>query len=352
MDLMRYLFAALIAAFIMTVDLSLDDFGRLLWTNSLGAIADAQANSLSRPPERVTDHTATVPSGQSTELALEESPSSEDNQATAAALGNGTAVPIALDRVCEAIRDAAIESGIPVGFFARLLWQESNFRSEEISSAGARGIAQFMPQTAAEVGLVDPFDPLEAIPASAKFLRKLHDQFGNLGLAAAAYNAGGGRIAKWLSRRLPLPQETRAYVKIITGNKAEDWATESKIVSLPTDLPRGAPCDGIEGLSKSKHNQVAEIPVRLTSSVSEILRKAEDDDVKVRRRAIRIILKATSVARARMPSMAGGKSTSIRSALQARTHGSARATRKTTIRLASASVISQSAAVSRNGLLP
>ena len=93
-----------------------------------------------------------------------------------------------------------------------------------------------MPQTAVEMGLSDPFDPLQAIPASARFLRKLYNQFGNLGLAAAAYNAGGGRIEKWLSRRSSLPAETRAYVKIsITGHQAEAWTDEESIVYMPTD---------------------------------------------------------------------------------------------------------------------
>ena len=77
------------------------------------------------------------------------------------------------DLICEAVKAAAEENDIPIGFFVRLLWQESRFRSEEVSSAGAQGIAQFMPQTAVEMGLRNPFDPLQAIPASAKFLRKL-----------------------------------------------------------------------------------------------------------------------------------------------------------------------------------
>jgi len=73
---------------------------------------------------------------------------------------------------CNALKEAAESSNIPIGFFARLLWQESRFRSSEVSSAGAQGVAQFMPGTAAEVGLDDPFDPFKALPASAKFLRK------------------------------------------------------------------------------------------------------------------------------------------------------------------------------------
>jgi hypothetical protein len=175
---------------------------------------------------------------------------------------------------CEALKEAAEQSDIPIAFFARLLWQESRFQSQEKSSAGAQGVAQFMPATAAEVGLDDPFDPFKALPASARFLRKLHDQFGNLGLAAAAYNAGSGRIQKWLSRQGPLPKETRAYVRIVTGNAAEDWTEESKPVALRTQLPREAPCEGTGGLSKTA-SSVANVPVVLAPSISVIIKKGE-----------------------------------------------------------------------------
>ena len=174
---------------------------------------------------------------------------------------------------CDALREAAESSDIPVAFFARLLWQESRFQSFEVSRVGARGVAQFMPATAAEVGLDDPFDPFKAMPASARFLRKLHNEFGNLGLAAAAYNAGSGRIQKWLSGRSTLPRETRAYVRIITGNNAENWLEESRTLSLHLELPRGAPCEGVGGLSKAK--EVAAIPVELAPSTSDAIRKAE-----------------------------------------------------------------------------
>src|SRR5437879_6311949 len=60
---------------------------------------------------------------------------------------------------CDALKEAADSSDIPVSFFARLLWQESRFRFFEVSRVGAQGVAQFMPGTAAEVGLDDPFDP-------------------------------------------------------------------------------------------------------------------------------------------------------------------------------------------------
>ena len=72
--------------------------------------------------------------------------------------------------------------------------------------------------TAAERGLLDPFDPVQALPKSAEFLRELRDQFGNLGLAAAAYNAGPQRVRDWLAGRRDLPAETRNYVQAITGH--------------------------------------------------------------------------------------------------------------------------------------
>jgi hypothetical protein len=174
---------------------------------------------------------------------------------------------------CDALRQAAESVDIPVAFFARLLWQESRFRSDEVSHAGAQGVAQFMPTTAAEVGLDDPFDPYKALPASARLLQKLRREFGNLGLAAAAYNAGSGRIQKWLSRQSSLPKETRDYVRIITGSAATEWIVESKTVSLRLELPRGAPCEGVGGLSKS--TEVATVPVALAPSVSDAMRKAE-----------------------------------------------------------------------------
>ena len=92
--------------------------------------------------------------------------------------------------VCDPLEKAAQTNDLPMAFFIRLLLQESGFQPEVVSIAGAQGVAQFMPEVSASVGLENPFDPAQAIPASARLLRELHRQFGNLGLAAAAYNAG------------------------------------------------------------------------------------------------------------------------------------------------------------------
>ena len=87
---------------------------------------------------------------------------------------------------------------------------------------------------------------MKALPASAKFLRKLRDDFGNLGLAAAAYNAGPGRIQKWLAKESELPRETRDYVRIITGTKAEDWTERTDSLSRSGSTCRAKrPCEGI-----------------------------------------------------------------------------------------------------------
>jgi transglycosylase-like protein with SLT domain len=184
-----------------------------------------------------------------------------------------TSSPLGQEAFCRALAEAAEASELPVPFFARLIWRESRFNFQEVSRAGAKGVAQFMPETAAELGLDDPFDPFKALPASAKLLRQLRDEFGNLGLAAAAYNAGRGRIQKWLSKASVLPRETRDYVRIITGIKPESWTDEAQTVEMRLDLPAEAPCEGVGGLSKAK--DVTLVAVALAPSVTSVLQKAE-----------------------------------------------------------------------------
>jgi transglycosylase-like protein with SLT domain len=131
------------------------------------------------------------------------------------------------DNICRVLAWAAAENGLPVDFFTRLIWQESRFNPDAVSPKGALGIAQFMPRTASERGLADPLEPLTALRESASYLRELRTTFrGNLGLAAAAYNAGPGRIEAWLAGRRGLPEETRNYVRSVTGHAADAWASE------------------------------------------------------------------------------------------------------------------------------
>jgi hypothetical protein len=130
--------------------------------------------------------------------------------------------------MCDTLAAVAARHELPADFFIRLIWQESRFNSGAVSFKGAQGIAQFMPGTARQRGLENSFDPDQAIPKSAELLRDLNREFGNLGLAAAAYNAGSGRVHDWLAGRKPLPGETVAYVRLVTGHSTEEWAGRQK----------------------------------------------------------------------------------------------------------------------------
>jgi hypothetical protein len=130
--------------------------------------------------------------------------------------------------LCRIIEESAARQRLGVEFVTRLIWQESSFRPGARSPAGAQGVAQFMPKTAAERGLADPFDPEQAIPKAVEFLAELLHHFGNPGLAAAAYNGGPTRVANWLNGQGSLPAETRNYVAAITGRSVENWAAQAK----------------------------------------------------------------------------------------------------------------------------
>jgi len=157
-------------------------------------------------------------------VGLTEQASTAEPDESGATQGSQTpSQPVSTDTLCSALAAAAAQNDLPTDFFARLIWQESRFDPLAVSRAGAQGVAQFMPATASRRGLSNPFDPLEAIAESARLLRDLRREFGNLGLAAAAYNAGSGRVHDWLAGRGALPAETSAYVRIVTGYSPGQW---------------------------------------------------------------------------------------------------------------------------------
>ena len=138
------------------------------------------------------------------------------------------------DTVCTEIDARAVEHGLPQSFIARLIWKESLFDPGAVSPKGAQGIAQFMPGTAKRRGLEDPFDPKQALAASAAYLADLRNLFGNLGRAAAAYNAGEDRVRRWLAGTGSLPYETQDYVLSITGRSHEEWKAENVSFEIPS----------------------------------------------------------------------------------------------------------------------
>jgi hypothetical protein len=162
------------------------------------------------------------------------------------------------EAVCLMIEAAAKANDLPLEFFARVIWQESRFQSDAVGPLTRRGqralgIAQFMPGTASERRLLDPFDPVQALPKSAEFLNELRNQFGNLGLAAAAYNAGPRRLQDWLAGTGGMPQETRHYVFAITGNTVDEWAAAGKNGKM-SDRATYAGCRELMALLKRAPN--------------------------------------------------------------------------------------------------
>src|SRR5262249_33191937 len=144
--------------------------------------------------------------------------------------------------MCLMLESAATANELPVEFLTRVIWRESRFNPMAVGpltrhGQRAEGIAQFMPGTAAERDLDDPFDPVQALPKAASFLRELRNEFGNLGLAAAANNAGPQRVRDWMTGTRTLPAETRRYVQAITGHDADEWAKvgADKITGAPAD---------------------------------------------------------------------------------------------------------------------
>jgi len=134
----------------------------------------------------------------------------------------------------------------------------------------AQGIAQFMPGTANERRLLDPFDPVQALPKSAEFLAELRNQFGNLGLAAAAYNAGPRRIQEWLAGSGYMPQETRNYVSAITGSSVDEWAAAGKNGKM-ADRAATSGCRELMALLRRAPNSfVTQLEQRITLAAAKL----------------------------------------------------------------------------------
>ena len=167
--------------------------------------------------------------------ATDADPAKREGEATAARpesqAGNVATTEVSgpTDSMCLSLELAAAANGLPLEFFARVIWEESRFQPNAVgpttrSGHRAQGIAQFMPYTATQRGLLNPFNPEAALPEAAEFLAELRSEFGNLGLAAAAYNAGPGRVRDFIGRRGSIPAQTRHYVRAITGRPVDEWA--------------------------------------------------------------------------------------------------------------------------------
>jgi soluble lytic murein transglycosylase-like protein len=117
-----------------------------------------------------------------------------------------------LDRI---ILEAGEKQGVDPRFIHAVIWQESKYKVDARSHAGAQGLMQLMPATAKRFGCEHPDDPQENIAAGTKYLSWLLKRFaGNVELALAGYNAGEGSVDKYDG--IPPYSETQNYVKIIS----------------------------------------------------------------------------------------------------------------------------------------
>jgi hypothetical protein len=181
----------------------------------------------------------------------------------------------AKEALCAMVEAAAKENNLPLEFFARVIWQESRFQADAIgpvtrNGQRAQGIAQFMPGTANERRLLDPFDPVQALPKSAEFLNELRNQFGNLGLAAAAYNAGPRRVQEWLAGAGAMPLETRDYVLSVTGSSVEDWISADKNATISSSGPMASCRELVALLEREPNRFLTQLKQRVTHAIIKL----------------------------------------------------------------------------------
>jgi membrane-bound lytic murein transglycosylase MltF len=186
-------------------------------------------------------------------------------------LAQGSRAEDARGSLCLMLESAAKSNDLPLPFLARVIWRESRFDPGAVgpmtrSGRRAEGIAQFMPGTAADRGLDDPFDPVQALPQAAAFLSELRERFGNLGLAAAAYNAGPARVRGWLNGDRTMPEETRAYVSAITGRSVEEWAKEGAVAMV---TPKTDCRELVASLQDGSHGFFYELEKRVATALGK-----------------------------------------------------------------------------------
>ena len=211
------------------------------------------------------------------------------------ALAESNAAALSNHELCTTLVEVARSNDLPLGFFTNLIWQESRFDHDAISPVGAMGIAQFMPDVAEKMS-VDAFDSHSALPGSARLLRTLRARFGNLGLAAAAYNAGPKRVSDWLEGRSGLPKETQDYVHIVTGRPAAHWVKQQAVVYR---VPRYVPCHRLPSFALAEQAQRAqqELIVAEEARRAELVRLTEAKAREAARRQVAEKAKRNVVAR-------------------------------------------------------
>ena len=160
-----------------------------------------------------------------------------------------------LESLCLMIESAAKANDLPLAFFSRVIWQEGHF---QINTVGP----QREPMITGAWPVLDPFDPVQALPKAAEFLSGLRERFGNLGLAAAAYHIGPERLQAWLAGTGAMPEETRDYVIAVTGASVDAWVRAGRGGTLRAAAAPASCQDLIAMLKASPNRFVTELEQR------------------------------------------------------------------------------------------
>jgi soluble lytic murein transglycosylase-like protein len=138
------------------------------------------------------------------------------------------------------IQQAAAKYGLDPAILKGLIKQESGFDPSAQSPAGAQGLTQLMPATAAGLGVTNPRDPAQAIDGGARYLKEQLDRFGgDTSKALAAYNAGPGAVQKY--QGVPPYAETQAYVRAVLANADQYRGQATPPLPTPSILPTNSP---------------------------------------------------------------------------------------------------------------
>ena len=195
---------------------STDRTYRVSWGDTLSGIAArygtnygsiARYNGISNPNYIYISELLCIPSGRSTPVG-------------GGGGGYTGGIPVASQNYYVGVaQQDAYNSGIPANLFVRQIYEESGFRTNAYSGAGAIGIAQFMPGTAASLG-INPYNPVQSLWGAARLMASYYHLYGNYAMALAAYNAGPGAVYYALrgcggNWTYCLPYETQNYIRII-----------------------------------------------------------------------------------------------------------------------------------------